>query len=316
MNKAFVFPGQGSQYIGMGQELHDNFDVAKSVFQEVDDALSQNLSKMMFSGDEADLNLTENTQPALMAVSVAVARVLEQEGGVDFAGDDSILMAAGHSLGEYSALTAMKALKLADTARLLKIRGTAMQKAVPVGVGAMAAILGMDYMDVVAIADQANGEGDEVCAVANDNSVGQVVVSGHKAAVERAVTLAAERGARKSVVLPVSAPFHCALMAPAADAMRTALDEVEISAPIVPIVANVTASEIVVPTEIKQLLVEQVTGMVRWRESVLYMKERGVEHLVELGAGKVLSGLTRRIDRDLKSTAVQNPEDIEAFLKG
>lgn len=316
MNKAFVFPGQGSQYIGMGQELHNNFDVAKSVFQEVDDALSQNLSKMMFSGDEADLNLTENTQPALMAVSVAVARVLEQEGGVDFAGDDSILMAAGHSLGEYSALTAMKALKLADTARLLKIRGTAMQKAVPVGVGAMAAILGMDYMDVVAIADQANGNGDEVCAVANDNSVGQVVVSGHKAAVERAVALAAERGARKSVILPVSAPFHCALMAPAADAMRTALDEVEISAPIVPIVANVTASEIMVPTEIKQLLVEQVTGMVRWRESVLYMKERGVEHLVELGAGKVLSGLTRRIDRDLKSTAVQNPEDIEAFLKG
>lgn len=314
MKKAFVFPGQGSQFIGMGKDLYDNFQVAKEVFQEVDHALSQNLSQLMFSGDEKDLNLTENTQPALMTVSVAVARVLEKEGGVDFAGDDSILMAAGHSLGEYSALTAMKSLKLADTARLLKIRGTAMQKAVPVGVGAMAAILGMDYMDVVAIADQADDS--ETCAVANDNSVGQVVVSGHKGAVEKAVALAAERGARKSVILPVSAPFHCALMAPAADAMREALEEVEVSIPLVPIVANVTADQVVDPSEIKQLLVEQVTGMVRWRESVLYMKEQGVEHLVELGAGKVLSGLTRRIDRDLQSTAVQNPQDIETFLKG
>lgn len=313
MKKAFVFPGQGSQYIGMGKELAETFPVAKEVFQEVDDALSQKLSDMMFAGDEKDLNLTENTQPALMAVSVAVARVLEKEGGIDFAEDDSILMAAGHSLGEYSALTAMKALKLSDTARLLKIRGTAMQKAVPVGVGAMAAILGMDYMDVVAIADQANGK--ETCAVANDNSVGQVVVSGHKAAVEKAVELAAERGAKRSVLLPVSAPFHCALMAPAAEAMQNALQDVDVSAPIVPIVANVTANEVLIPAEIKQLLVEQVTGMVRWRESVLYMKERGVEQLVELGAGKVLSGLTRRIDRDLQSTAVQNPEDIEAFLK-
>ncbi len=314
MKKAFVFPGQGSQFIGMGKDLYDNFTVAKDVFQEVDDALSQNLSGLMFSGDENDLNLTENTQPALMAVSVAVARVLEKDGGVDFAGDDSILMAAGHSLGEYSALTAMKALKLADTARLLKIRGTAMQKAVPVGVGAMAAILGMDYMDVVAIADQADGA--ETCAVANDNSVGQVVISGHKGAVEAAVTLATERGARKSVMLPVSAPFHCALMAPAADAMRSALEDVDVSTPLVPIVANVTADQVLDAAEIKQLLVEQVTGMVRWRESVLYMKEQGVEQLVELGAGKVLSGLTRRIDRDLQSVAVQNPEDIENFLKG
>ena len=314
MKYAFVFPGQGSQFIGMGQELHDNFKTAKEVFQEVDDALSFDLSGLMFSGEADDLNMTENTQPALMAVSVAVARVLEKDVGIDFAGNEKILMAAGHSLGEYSALTAMHALKLADTARLLKIRGTSMQKAVPVGVGAMAAILGLDYQDVVAIADQA-GSGEETCAVANDNSVGQVVISGHKGAVERAVALASERGARKSVMLPVSAPFHCALMAPAADAMRDALDVVDVQSPIIPIVANVTANAVMDAQEIKQLLVEQVTGMVRWRESVLYMRDQGVEMMVECGAGKVLTGLTRRIDRDIKGAALQTPEDIEAFAK-
>ena len=314
MKKAFVFPGQGSQFIGMGQALYDNFETAKEVFQEVDDALSQKLSCLMFTGDAEQLNLTENTQPALMAMSVAVARVLEKEVGIDFADNPDVLLAAGHSLGEYSALTAMHALKLSDTARLLKIRGTSMQKAVPVGVGAMAAILGLEYQDVVAIADQA-GSGEETCAVANDNSVGQVVISGHKGAVERAVALASERGARKSVMLPVSAPFHCALMAPAADAMRDALADVEVQSPAVPVVANVTANQVVEPEEIKQLLVEQVTGMVRWRESVLYMREQGIEMLVECGAGKVLTGLTRRIDRDIQGTSLQTPEDIEAFAK-
>ena len=312
MKKAFVFPGQGSQFVGMGKEMYDTFPAAREVFEEVNDALSQDLTKLIFEGPESDLNLTENTQPALMAVSVALTRVLESEGGINFAEDDSIILGAGHSLGEYSALTAMKSLELADTARLLKIRGTSMQKAVPVGVGAMAAILGLDYMDVVAIADEVSGS--EICTAANDNANGQVVVSGHKGAVEAAVALAAERGARKSVILPVSAPFHCALMAPAADRMREALAEVKIKAPVVPIVANVTASEVVVPEEIRELLVEQVTGAVRWRESVLYMKDRGVEQLVEVGAGKVLSGLARRIDRSLKSVSIQGPADIDSFL--
>lgn len=315
MKKAFVFPGQGSQFVGMGKEIYDAFPVAREVFEEVDTALSQNLSKIIFEGPESDLNLTENTQPALMAVSLAITRVLETEGGIDFENDDSILMAAGHSLGEYSALTAMKALTLADTARLLKIRGTAMQKAVPVGVGAMAAILGLDYTDVVAIAAEVSKDG-QICAAANDNANGQVVISGHKEAVEAAIELASERGARKSVLLPVSAPFHCALMAPAADRMREALAEVEIKAPVVPVIANMTAREVLVPEEIRELLVEQVTGMVRWRESVLYMKERGVEQLVEVGAGKVLSGLTKRIDRALPAVSIQTPADIEAFLKG
>ncbi|MGM0422646.1 MAG: ACP S-malonyltransferase [Pseudomonadota bacterium] len=315
MKKAFVFPGQGSQFVGMGKEIYDAFPVAREVFEEVDSALSQNLSKIIFEGPESDLNLTENTQPALMAVSLAITRVLETEGGIDFENDDSILMAAGHSLGEYSALTAMKALTLADTARLLKIRGTAMQKAVPVGVGAMAAILGLDYTDIVAIAADVSKDG-QICAAANDNANGQVVISGHKDAVEAAIELASERGARKSVLLPVSAPFHCALMAPAADRMREALAEVEIKAPVVPVIANMTAREVLVPEEIRELLVEQVTGMVRWRESVLYMKERGVEQLVEVGAGKVLSGLTKRIDRALPAVSIQTPADIEAFLKG
>lgn len=315
MKKAFVFPGQGSQFVGMGKEIYEAFPAARAVFEEIDDALSQDLSKLIFEGPESDLNLTENTQPALMAVSLAITRVLESEGGIDFQKDDSILMAAGHSLGEYSALTAMKALTLSDTARLLKIRGTAMQKAVPVGIGAMAAILGMDYEDVVAVAKEASKDG-QICAAANDNANGQVVISGHKEAVEAAIALAAEKGARKSVLLPVSAPFHCALMAPAADRMRDALAEVTVNAPVVPVVANVVARETQDPEEIRALLVEQVVGMVRWRESVLYMKEQGVEQLVEVGAGKVLSGLTRRIDKELASVSIQTPADIEAFLKG
>ena len=311
MKKTLVFPGQGSQFIGMGKDVYDAYPVAKAVFQEVDDALGKNLSDLIFKGEDADLNMTENTQPALMAVSVAITRVLEDQGKLDIAGDDSIVFSAGHSLGEYSALTATGALQLADTARLLQIRGRAMQQAVPVGIGAMAAILGLDFEEVKKIADEVSGE--EVCTAANDNANGQVVVSGHKGAVEAAVALAGERGARKSVMLPVSAPFHCPLMQPAADRMAEALDAVTIQSPIVPLIANVGAQAVSDPDEIKKLLVEQVTGSVRWRESVLYMKSQGVEHLIEIGAGKVLTGLTRRIDKDLTGQAVQNAENIKDF---
>ncbi len=311
MSRAFVFPGQGSQFIGMGQDLAENFAEAKEVFQEVDDALSQNLSALMFSGEADDLNMTENTQPALMAVSVAVMRVLERQGNVDLKTHASYV--AGHSLGEYSALTAAGVVALSDTARLLKLRGQSMQKAVPVGVGAMAAVLGLDFDAVAEIAAEAAG--DEVCAAANDNSEGQVVVSGHKAAVERAVAMASERGARKAVMLPVSAPFHCDLMSPAADAMRPALQETTFSAPAVPVVANVTAQAETDAETLKSLLVDQITGMVRWRESVLYMGENGVEQMVEIGAGKVLCGLARRIDKSIATEAVGTAEQIEAFLE-
>jgi [acyl-carrier-protein] S-malonyltransferase len=307
MKKAIVFPGQGSQFIGMGKDVYDAFPTAKAVFQEVDDALGKKLSDLIFDGNADDLNLTENTQPALMAVSVAIWRVLEEQGKLSFNSDD-VLLAAGHSLGEYSALTATGALALSDTARLLQIRGSSMQQAVPVGVGAMAAILGLDFDDVEAIAKEASGE--EVCTAANDNANGQVVVSGHKGAVEAAIALASERGARKSVLLPVSAPFHCPLMQPAADRMAEALAKVEIQVPAVPVVANVKASSVTDPNEIRQLLVDQVTGSVRWRESVLYMKEQGVEQIIEVGAGKVLAGLTRRIDRDLQAKAIQTVDDI------
>lgn len=311
MTKAFVFPGQGSQAVGMGKELAEAFDVARHTFEEVDDALNQKLTALMFEGPSDDLTLTENTQPALMAVSIAVLRVLEQEGNVKL--KDLASYVAGHSLGEYSALTAAGALSLSDSARLLKLRGQSMQKAVPVGVGAMAAVLGLDFADVAEIVEQAKGE--EVLAAANDNATGQVVISGHVAAVERAIDLAKEKGAKRSVLLPVSAPFHCPLMAPAADAMAEALEEVAVSAPVVPLIANVTADLTADPEEIKKLLVAQVTGSVRWRESVLKMKEIGVETLVELGAGKVLTGLTRRIDRSLGGVSLQTPEDIETFLK-
>lgn len=311
MTRAFVFPGQGSQAVGMGRELAEAFEVARHTFEEVDDALNQRLSRLMVEGPEADLTLTENAQPALMAVSVAVMRVLASEGGVDLSKHATFV--AGHSLGEYSALCAAGAFSLGDTARLLKLRGQAMQKAVPVGKGAMAALLGADLDQAQAIAvDAAQGE---VCSIANDNSVGQVVISGSADAIDRAIALAAERGLKRSVRLPVSAPFHCSLMQPAADAMAEALANVTISAPVVPVVANVTASAVSDPNAIRRLLVEQVTGMVRWRECVLYMKEQGVERLVEVGSGKVLAGLTKRIDKDLAAVSVGTPADVESFLK-
>ncbi len=311
MTRAFIFPGQGSQQVGMGRDLAEAFPVARHLFEEVDDALGQHLGRLMFQGPDEELVLTENAQPALMAVSMAVVLVLREEGGLDLGKSCSFV--AGHSLGEYSALAAAGALELADAARLLKVRGRAMQDAVPVGKGAMAALIGLNFDDVESIAsDAADGE---VCMPANDNAPGQIVISGDKAAVNRALELAAERGCRRNVVLPVSAPFHCSLMKPAAEVMETALADVLLSPPLVPLVANVTAESVNDPSLIRQLLVEQVTSMVRWRESVLYMKGQKVTELVELGAGKVLSGLARRIDRDLSARSVQSPDDIEAVLK-
>lgn len=306
--RAFVFPGQGSQFVGMGKDLAEAFPVAREVFQEVDDALGQNLTKIMFEGPESDLNLTENTQPALMAVSVAVARILQQAKPDLFTAAHAKFV-AGHSLGEYSALTAAGTFTLADAARLLKTRGQAMQKAVPVGVGAMAAILGLEIDDVSAIVKEASGA--DIVAAANDNSFGQIVVSGHKAAVEKAIALATAKGAKRAILLPVSAPFHCALMQPAALVMKDALAAVDAKAPSLPLVANVIADTVTDPAKIKALLVEQVTGMVRWRESVLFMKDQGVTELVELGAGKVLAGLAKRIDAAVSGRSVGTPKDIE-----
>lgn len=311
MTRAFVFPGQGSQSVGMGRELAAAFVTARDVFGEVDEALKQNLSRLMFEGPEEELVLTENAQPALMAASLAVARVLETDGGLDL--KRQVAFVAGHSLGEYSALAAAHALALADAARLLKRRGLAMQRAVPVGLGAMAALLGMEVEGARAIATAA-AQG-EVCDAANDNGPGQVVVSGHKAAVERAVEIAAERGSRRSIMLPVSAPFHCALMKPAADEMAEALAEVKLAEPLVPLIANVSAEPVRDTEEIKRLLVAQVTGLVRWRECVLTMKREGVDTLVELGAGRVLCGLAKRIDRELAASAVGTPAEVESFLK-
>lgn len=311
MARAFVFPGQGSQAVGMGRELAEAFAPARYVFEEVDEALKQKLSRLMFEGPEDELTLTENAQPALMAVSLAVMRTLEQEGGLDLA--DAALFVAGHSLGEYSALAAAGTFRIADAARLLRRRGAAMQEAVPVGEGAMAALLGLELAEAQAVAEAA-AKG-EICAAANDNAPGQVVVSGHKAAVERAVALAAERGARRAIMLPVSAPFHCPLMAPAADVMAEALAEVTLMPPLVPLVPNVTAEPTSEPETLRRLLVEQVTALVRWRESVVAMRDRGVDTLVEVGAGKVLCGLARRIDRDLSAVPVGTPDEIEALLK-
>jgi [acyl-carrier-protein] S-malonyltransferase len=311
MTRAFVFPGQGSQAVGMGRDLAAAFGAARLVFEEVDEALKQRLSKVMFEGPESELTLTENAQPALMAVSLAVLRVLESEGG--FVPARQLSHVAGHSLGEYSALAAVRSFDIADAARLLKRRGQAMQRAVPVGEGAMAALLGLDLQAAREVAEAAR-EG-EVCAAANDNAPGQVVVSGTKAAVERAVKLAAEKGARRSIMLPVSAPFHCPLMQPAADEMAEALETMPPRMPMIPLIANVTAAPVSDPEEIRRLLVAQVTGLVRWRESVLAMKERGVTDIVELGAGKVLSGLVKRIDRDLAASSIGTPAEIEAFLK-
>ncbi|MFP4098062.1 MAG: ACP S-malonyltransferase [Alphaproteobacteria bacterium] len=311
MAYAFVFPGQGSQFIGMGKDLAETYPQAREAFQEVDDTLSQKLSTMMFTGDEADLNLTENTQPALMAVSMAVIRVLKNQAGLKL--DEVCKFVAGHSLGEYSALCASEAISLADTARLLKLRGQSMQQAVPVGIGSMAAILGLEYDAVVKIAQDAAQE--QVCTAANDNSVGQVVISGHKEAVERAVAMANAQGARKAVTLPVSAPFHCALMEPAADTMRATLAETVFNPPLVPVVANSTAQAEHDPEVFKSLLVEQITGPVRWRESVLYMTSNGISDMVEIGAGKVLCGLARRIERSITTQNVGTPADIDALIE-
>jgi [acyl-carrier-protein] S-malonyltransferase len=311
MSRAFVFPGQGSQAVGMGADLAGAFQTARDVFQEVDEALKQNLFKLMKDGPESELLLTENAQPALMAVSVAVIRVIEKDGGKPLATLASHV--AGHSLGEYSALVAAGALQLGDAARLLKLRGQSMQKAVPVGVGAMAALLGIELEPAQeACKEAAQGE---IVTVANDNGGGQVVVSGHKGAVERAIETAKPRGAKRGMLLPVSAPFHCPLMQPAADAMQEALEKVSLGTPSIPLVANVLASEVTNPTDIKQRLVEQVTGLVRWRESVQYMKSAGVDALIECGSGKVLSGLVKRIDREMTGTALNTPADVEAFLK-
>jgi [acyl-carrier-protein] S-malonyltransferase len=309
MTLALVFPGQGSQAVGMGKELADQFAAARAVFEEVDAALGEKLTDVIWAGPAETLTLTENAQPALMAVSLATLRVLEAEAGLSVARDAAFV--AGHSLGEYSALAAAGALSVSDTARLLRVRGRAMQKAVPVGVGAMAALLGLDYDAAVAVAREA-AQG-EVCEAANDNGGGQVVVSGNKAAVERAVEIAKGKGAKRAMLLPVSAPFHCRLMSPAADVMAEALAGVAIAAPAVPLVANVLAAAISDPDEIRRRLVEQVTGTVRWRESVAYMAGAGVDRFVEIGAGKVLSGLVKRIAEGATGTSIGSPRDIEAF---
>lgn len=308
--RAFIFPGQGSQTVGMGRALAEASAVARGVFQEVDEALGQHLFRLMGDGPEDQLQLTENAQPAIMANAIATLRVLEQEGGVRLA--DKAAYVAGHSLGEYSALCAAGAIDLATTARLLKLRGRAMQAAVPVGIGAMAALLGADVDKARAIADAA-AQG-EVCTVANDNDPSQVVISGHLDAIERAVALAKEMGAKRAVLLPVSAPFHCALMQPAADAMEAALAEARLGAPLVPVFANVTAAPVTDPDTIRALLVEQVTGMVRWRESVLAMVAAEVEQVFEFG-GKVLTPMVKRISPDVAATSVVTMADIEALAK-
>lgn len=308
MTVALTFPGQGSQQVGMGQALAEAFVPAREVFEEVDEALSQHLSRIMWEGPPEDLTLTENAQPALMAVGMAVFRVLERECGLDMA---KVGFVAGHSLGEYSALAAAGTFSLADAARLLKLRGRAMQQAVPVGEGAMAALLGLDLAEAAQVAEEAAG-GGEVCQPANDNAPGQVVVSGHREAVERAIEIAKEKGARRAILLPVSAPFHCALMQPAADAMAEALAEAGMRDPAVPLVANVTAAPVTDAAAIRDGLVEQVTAMVRWRESVAYMAGEGIGRMLELGPGRVLSGLARRIAPDVEAIAVGTPEDIEA----
>jgi len=309
MSRAFVFPGQGAQTVGMGRALTETYSASRAIFEEVDDALDEKLSHLIWEGDQDALTLTRNAQPALMATSLAAMAALESEG----VNVEAARFVAGHSLGEYSALAAAGSISVADTARLLRTRGAAMQEAVPVGVGAMAAILGLGLDDVRAIAAEAAD--DDVCQAANDNDPGQVVVSGDKAAVERAVTLAKEKGAKRAMLLPVSAPFHCELMAPAAKVMAEALESVEIKTPRVPLVANVEASEVEDPDKIRALLVRQVTGAVRWRESVEFMVAQGVTEIWEIGAGKALSGMIRRIARDVTCRAVGAPDDVTAAVE-
>ena len=302
--RAFVFPGQGAQSIGMGKALAVAYPAAKAVFDEVDDALGQNLSKLIWDGDINTLTLTENAQPALMATSIAALYALKAEG----VALETASFVAGHSLGEYSALAAAGAISIANTARLLRIRGVAMQQAVPVGVGAMAAVLGLDFKTVTAVAELASQ--GEVCQAANDNDPGQVVVSGHQGAVERALVLAKEAGAKRAVLPPVSAPFHCKLMEPAAVRMKVALEEVEIAIPVLPLISNVKATAVNDPSTIRSLLVKQVTGSVRWRESIIFLAAEGVTEIWEIGAGKALSGMIRRIDRSLTCQTIGSPEDI------
>ncbi|MBY4607616.1 ACP S-malonyltransferase [Rhizobium sp. 9T] len=309
MTIAFTFPGQGSQAVGMGKDLAENFAEARAVFEEVDEALGEKLSDVMFNGPEDTLTLTANAQPALMAVSIAVVRVLEAK-GLDL--KSKVAFVAGHSLGEYSALCAAGTFSLADTARLLRIRGNAMQAAVPVGVGAMAAIIGLEHADVAAVCESAAATG--ACQIANDNGGGQIVISGEKAAVEKAAGLATDKGAKRAILLPVSAPFHSKLMAPAAEAMRAALATVAKSDPVVPLIANVRAAPVTGADEIANLLVEQVTGQVRWRETVEWFAGNGVTTLYELGSGKVLTGLARRIDKSVNGISVGGPADIDAAV--
>ena len=307
--RAFIFPGQGAQLIGMGKDLADYYPQSKAVFQEVDDALGEKLSELIWNGEIETLTLTQNAQPALMATSLAAMRALEAE-GVEISAANFV---AGHSLGEYSALAAAGAISLTDTAKLLRIRGLAMQAATPVGVGAMAAILGLDFEQVKAVAQKAAG--DEVCQAANDNDPSQVVISGHKAAVERACEIAKEAGAKRALLLPVSAPFHCELMAPAAQKMAEALDDVEISAPKVPLIANVLAGEVSEPGLIRSLLVEQVTGSVRWRESVEFLATNGVSEVYEIGAGKALSGMVKRTAKEISAIAVGTVDQVKAAVE-
>lgn len=316
MKRAFVFPGQGSQAVGMGKSLAEAFAEARYLFEEVEDALSQHLTRLMFEGPESDLTLTENAQPALLAVSMATMRVMEIEGSLEF--PRHVAFVAGHSLGEYSALAAAHALPAADAARLVKRRGQAMQQAMPVGEGAMAALLGLDIAAAQAIVEEAATSetgAREVCAVANDNAPGQLVISGHRGAVERAITIATAHGARRAIRLPVSAPFHSPLMAPAAAVVAEALEAVPLRMPFVPLVANVTAQPVRTPAELRRLLVEQVTAMVRWRESVLFLQSEEVEEIDEVGVGRVLTGLAKRITPELRTRALDTPAEIEALMK-